>query len=102
MKASKRLLSADAAVTTLDERIRLKRSMDDGLSTIDDPTTKKNKTVDDLLGGDDVVMVLEKSPLLGQGMYGMACLLKKDGATVAVAKITACGKIDLNFFFKSI
>ncbi len=74
-RVNRRRIEATANGCTLDDRLRLKRSMDDGTTTILDPIDKCNKTLSDILESNDVINVIEASPLLGSGSYGTACML---------------------------
>lgn len=81
-------------VMTLEKRMLLKRSLDDGITRIFDTTDKRNRTLPDVLDNPESLFIYEKEKEAGKGAYGQVKLLQdRNDENVAVAKITGCRSI---------
>lgn len=74
---------------TLDRRLQLKRSVEDGHLVAYDMSERKKRSLDDMTETPDYL--LDRTELVGSGVYGEVRLLKSEqGETVGVAKIVGC------------
>lgn len=87
----KRAASAPILDMTLERRIQLKRSVEDGELTMYDTTEKKTRTLEELVAHGSMEDLFMQTRLLGSGTYGRVHLLESDdGVQMGVAKIVGC------------
>ena len=96
MSKKRERVTNNPQITTLQDRIALKKSYDEGMVTVYCSSEKKNKTLNDLLDSPESLLYGNDTVEIGNGLYGQAKLLQdKTGTHKVVAKITGCNSADL-------
>lgn len=96
----KRSASAPNLNVTLESRLHLKRSIEDGSISVYDSSLKRNRTLEELTretltSSEEIKALFSNCRLLGSGSYGQVHLLESSSKTspAVVAKVVSCSSI---------